>query len=163
MRAAPRCSPSEGTSAAIRPPPTATLPAAACSLIFTEGLHEAMLRFSARYGPVSRFANPSALNGAAGWVFLNSPGDIAHVCAANPKNYAERCETGEPGLCSLGRRWRRMQLCTATGRAPGCLPCSPCLASGALDPLCGHHFISQPMLPPLFINTMQSCPTSTSA
>lgn len=89
------------------------------SLIFTEGLHEAMLRFSARYGPVSRFANPSALNGAAGWVFLNSPGDIAHVCAANPKNYAERFlpdiykfVTHEKGLLGSGgdynRRHRRL-------------------------------------------------------
>lgn len=55
-----------------------------------------MLRFSERYGPVSRFANPAALNGAAGWVFVNSPDDIAHVCAANSKNYAERCELEPP-------------------------------------------------------------------
>lgn len=53
-----------------------------------------MLRFSERYGGVSRFANPAALGGAAGWVFLNSPDDIQHVCSANTKNYTERCEGG---------------------------------------------------------------------
>ncbi|PRW33565.1 cytochrome P450 [Chlorella sorokiniana] len=77
--------------------------------IFTDGLHEAMLRFSQRYGPVSRFSNPAKpkcrpsgadaavlnlpplqLNGASGWLFVNHPDDIAHVCAANTRNYSER-------------------------------------------------------------------------
>lgn len=35
---------------------------------------------------------PAQLNGAAGWLFLNHPDDIAHVCAANTRNYSERCE-----------------------------------------------------------------------
>ena len=35
---------------------------------------------------------PPQLNGAAGWLFLNHPDDIAHVCAANTRNYSERCE-----------------------------------------------------------------------
>lgn len=50
-----------------------------------------MLRFSQCYGPVCRFANPAALSGASGWLFLNSPGDIEHVCGTNAKNYSERC------------------------------------------------------------------------
>ncbi len=33
-----------------------------CSCIFTDGLHEAMLRFAARYGPVSRFSNPAKVS-----------------------------------------------------------------------------------------------------
>lgn len=37
-----------------------------------------------------RFANPVALNGAAGWVFVNSPTDIQHICATNTRNYQER-------------------------------------------------------------------------
>lgn len=40
--------------------------------------------------PSHRFANPVALNGAAGWVFINGPDDIQHVCALNTRNYAER-------------------------------------------------------------------------
>ncbi|WIA42697.1 hypothetical protein OEZ86_008649 [Tetradesmus obliquus] len=58
--------------------------------IFFEGLHVAMLKFSAKYGPVCRFANPASLNGATSWVFLNSPQNIQHVCAANVKNYTMR-------------------------------------------------------------------------
>ena len=91
------------------------------ALIFTDGLHEAMLRFAQRYGPVSRwesegwgvgrvphgmlhptharahpppslrFANPSALHSATGWVFIMDPTDIAHVAAGNVRNYNERC------------------------------------------------------------------------
>lgn len=37
-----------------------------------------------------RFANPVNLNAAAGWVFVNDPEDIQHICSANTKNYAER-------------------------------------------------------------------------
>ncbi|KAL4419812.1 hypothetical protein ABPG75_006910 [Micractinium tetrahymenae] len=58
--------------------------------IFTEGLHEAILRGAQRYGPVSRYANPAALGGAAGWVFLNSPEDIQYVNATNTRNFSER-------------------------------------------------------------------------
>lgn len=102
-----------------------------------------MLRFAARYGPVSRFSNPAKvsvggragadtaaatpapvpeqtlrslqpnwpplpplsrtclpqLNGAAGWLFLNHPDDIAHVCAANTRNYSERCEWLNKTVC----------------------------------------------------------------
>ena len=47
-------------------------------------------RLAARPPPVPRFANPVRLNAAAGWVFLNDPADIQHVCAANTRNYAER-------------------------------------------------------------------------
>eukprot|EP00878_Enallax_costatus_P019160 GHUV01020204.1.p1 GENE.GHUV01020204.1~~GHUV01020204.1.p1 ORF type:complete len:498 (+),score=145.15 GHUV01020204.1:378-1871(+) len=58
--------------------------------IFFEGLHVAMLKFSQKYGPVCRFANPASLNGATSWVFLNSPENIQHVCANNVKNYNRR-------------------------------------------------------------------------
>ncbi|KAG2490073.1 hypothetical protein HYH03_011538 [Edaphochlamys debaryana] len=60
------------------------------SIIFSEGLHVAMLKFSERYGPICRFANPASLNGATSWVFLNSPDNIRHVCAANVRNYQRR-------------------------------------------------------------------------
>ncbi|KAF6262648.1 cytochrome P450 [Scenedesmus sp. NREL 46B-D3] len=58
--------------------------------IFFEGLHVAMLKFSQKYGPVCRFANPASLNAATSWVFLNSPENIQHVCATNVKNYNMR-------------------------------------------------------------------------
>lgn len=60
--------------------------------IFTSGLHVAMLDFSAKYGPVCRFANPAALNGATSWVFLNGPDNVAHI--AGP-NYT-RCAAASP-------------------------------------------------------------------
>ncbi|EFJ41317.1 cytochrome P450 [Volvox carteri f. nagariensis] len=60
------------------------------SIIFLEGLHVAMLRFSDKYGPICRFANPASLNGATSWVFLNSPENIQHVCATNVRNYSRR-------------------------------------------------------------------------
>ena len=81
-----------------RTPPHPTLPSPPLhpplirSCIFTDGLQEAMLRFAGRYGPVSRFANPAALNAAAGWVFVNSPDDVQHICSTNTRNYSERCE-----------------------------------------------------------------------
>ncbi len=37
-----------------------------------------------------RFANPAALNGAAGWVFVNGPDDVQYICATHTRNYAER-------------------------------------------------------------------------
>jgi len=37
-----------------------------------------------------RFANPASLNDATSWVFLNSPENVQHVCAANVKNYNMR-------------------------------------------------------------------------
>jgi hypothetical protein len=37
-----------------------------------------------------RFANPASLNGATSWVFINSPDNVQHVCAANVKNYNMR-------------------------------------------------------------------------
>lgn len=63
---------------------------AVVTTIFSEGLHEAILQGALRYGPVSRYANPAALGGAAGWVFLNSPTDIQYVNATNTRNFAER-------------------------------------------------------------------------
>ncbi|PNW87838.1 hypothetical protein CHLRE_01g003850v5 [Chlamydomonas reinhardtii] len=60
------------------------------SVIFFEGLHVAQLKFSEKYGPVCRFANPASLNGATSWVFINSPENIQHVCATNVRNYSRR-------------------------------------------------------------------------
>ncbi|KAG2435417.1 hypothetical protein HYH02_011918 [Chlamydomonas schloesseri] len=60
------------------------------SVIFFEGLHVAQLKFSQKYGPVCRFANPASLNGATSWVFINSPENIQHVCATNVRNYNRR-------------------------------------------------------------------------
>ncbi|KXZ42915.1 hypothetical protein GPECTOR_111g248 [Gonium pectorale] len=49
-----------------------------------------MLRFSDKYGPVCRFANPASLNGATSWLFLNSPENVQHVCSSNVRNYGRR-------------------------------------------------------------------------
>ncbi|GFR44798.1 hypothetical protein Agub_g6133, partial [Astrephomene gubernaculifera] len=80
--------------AALRPipgPPPLSLEALKdVSIIFFEGLHVAMLRFSQKYGPICRFANPASLNGATSWVFLNSPDAIQHVAASNVRNYGRR-------------------------------------------------------------------------
>eukprot|EP00887_Chlorella_sp_A99_P004562 scaffold84.g4562.t1 len=100
------------------------------SRIFTDGLPEAMLRFSQTYGPVARFANPAALNAAAGWLFVNSPDDVQHICATNTRNYAERylpdiylLVTHEKGLLGssgdYNRRHRR--LCAPPFRSPAVL------------------------------------------
>ncbi|GLI63266.1 hypothetical protein VaNZ11_006170 [Volvox africanus] len=72
------------------PPPLSLDALKDVSIIFFEGLHVAMLRFSEKYGPVCRFANPASLNGATSWVFLNSPANIQHVCATNGRNYGRR-------------------------------------------------------------------------
>lgn len=74
--------------------PTAPCRSSAClaPAPLLQGLHEAILRGALRYGPVSRYANPAALGGAAGWLFLNSPQDIQYVNATNTRNFAERCE-----------------------------------------------------------------------
>lgn len=49
-----------------------------------------MLDFSQKYGPVCRFANPTALNAAAGWLFVNSPDDVQYMCSTNVRNYQRR-------------------------------------------------------------------------
>ncbi|GIL57873.1 hypothetical protein Vafri_13130 [Volvox africanus] len=72
------------------PPPLSLDALKDVSIIFFEGLHVAMLRFSEKYGPVCRFSNPASLNGATSWVFLNSPANIQHVCATNVRNYGRR-------------------------------------------------------------------------
>ncbi|GIL78304.1 hypothetical protein Vretifemale_7752 [Volvox reticuliferus] len=72
------------------PPPLSLDALKDVSVIFLEGLHVAMLRFSEKYGPVCRFSNPASLNGATSWVFLNSPASIQHVCATNVRNYGRR-------------------------------------------------------------------------
>lgn len=37
-----------------------------------------------------RFANPSALNAAAGWLFVNSPDNVQYLCSTNVRNYGRR-------------------------------------------------------------------------
>ncbi|GLC47259.1 hypothetical protein PLESTB_001835900 [Pleodorina starrii] len=85
---------SSSSSSELRPiPGPAPLSLAALqdvSIIFTQGLHVAMLAFSEKYGPVCRFANPASLNGATSWVFLNSPEAVQHVCATAVRNYGRR-------------------------------------------------------------------------
>lgn len=39
---------------------------------------------------VCRFANPTDLNGASNWVFINSPENVQHVCMDNVRNYQRR-------------------------------------------------------------------------
>jgi len=99
--------------------------------IFSEGgVHGAMLAFEQRYGPASRFPNPTALNGAAGWTFLNDPDDVRHVCVNNVNNYTDRylpdvysfVAGGRGILGSQGRFNRRhRQLCAPPFRSPALL------------------------------------------
>ena len=84
-----------------------------------------MLRFAARYGPVCRFANPAALGGAAGWVFVTSPDDIEHVCGAAARNYQERCECPALAVGWEAGAWERVRgaagspdICTSFTPAP---------------------------------------------
>lgn len=37
-----------------------------------------------------QFANPTDLNGASSWVFINSPENVQHVCLDNVRNYTRR-------------------------------------------------------------------------
>lgn len=37
-----------------------------------------------------QFANPTDLNGASNWVFINSPENVQHVCLDNVRNYTRR-------------------------------------------------------------------------
>lgn len=39
---------------------------------------------------LSSFPNPIELGNAAGWVFLNDPELLEHVCKVNTSNYTER-------------------------------------------------------------------------
>mmetsp|Transcript_33372 Transcript_33372/g.86576 ORF Transcript_33372/g.86576 Transcript_33372/m.86576 type:complete len:592 (+) Transcript_33372:398-2173(+) len=100
------------------------------SKILAFGIQEAMLQYFDKYGPVCRFANPVDLNGAAGWLMVNSPDDIEHVCAQNVKNYTDRYlpdiykwVTAEKGILgsqgSYNRKHRR--LCQPTFRRPALL------------------------------------------
>ncbi|KAK3267371.1 hypothetical protein CYMTET_24065 [Cymbomonas tetramitiformis] len=50
----------------------------------------ATLHFADTYGAVARFPNPSGINGAAGWLFLNHPDLIQYVCMEKVPNYTER-------------------------------------------------------------------------
>lgn len=72
------------------PAPTGWESAVDVSHILFDGLHEAMLYFFEKYGPVCRFANPANLNGASGWLFVNDLDDIAYVCTKNTRNYLMR-------------------------------------------------------------------------
>jgi len=54
------------------------------------GMEKATLYFSNSYGPIARFPNPIELGNAAGWVFLNDPELLEHVCKVNTSNYTER-------------------------------------------------------------------------
>lgn len=54
------------------------------------GMEKATLFFSDSYGPIARFPNPIQLGEAAGWVFLNDPELLEHVCKHNTANYTER-------------------------------------------------------------------------
>mmetsp|Transcript_13427 Transcript_13427/g.18356 ORF Transcript_13427/g.18356 Transcript_13427/m.18356 type:complete len:596 (-) Transcript_13427:161-1948(-) len=60
------------------------------SVIGLQGMEKATLHFADQYGPIARFPNPIQLGEAAGWVFLNDPGLIEHVCRVNQANYSER-------------------------------------------------------------------------
>lgn len=37
-----------------------------------------------------RFANPTALNAASGWLFVNDPENVQYLCATNVRNYGRR-------------------------------------------------------------------------
>jgi len=37
-----------------------------------------------------RFANPTALNAAAGWLFVNDPENVQYLCSTNVRNYQRR-------------------------------------------------------------------------
>eukprot|EP00951_Prasinocladus_malaysianus_P025755 scaffold226688_cov44-Prasinocladus_malaysianus.AAC.3 len=78
----------------------------------------------------NRFANPVDLNGAAGWLMVNNPVDIEHVCSANVRNYTDRYlpdiykwVTNEKGILgsqgAYNRRHRR--LCQPTFMRPNLL------------------------------------------
>jgi hypothetical protein len=100
------------------------------SKILIFGIQEAMLQYFNKYGPVCRFANPVDLNGAAGWLMVNDPDDIEHICAINVKNYTNRYlpdiykwVTNEQGILgsqgTYNRKHRR--LCQPTFRRPALL------------------------------------------
>ena len=40
--------------------------------------------------PLRRFANPTALNAASGWLFVNDPENVQYLCATNVRNYGRR-------------------------------------------------------------------------
>ena len=40
--------------------------------------------------PLCRFANPTALNAASGWLFVNDPENVQYLCATNVRNYGRR-------------------------------------------------------------------------
>ena len=40
--------------------------------------------------PLCRFANPTALNAASGWLFVNNPENVQYLCATNVRNYGRR-------------------------------------------------------------------------
>ena len=54
------------------------------------GPHVLDLCLSNCYGHFCRFANPTALNAAAGWLFVNEPNDVQHLCSTNVRNYQRR-------------------------------------------------------------------------
>eukprot|EP00210_Caulerpa_lentillifera_P007260 g6946.t1 len=85
------------------------------SKILRFGIHEAMHRFFESYGPICRFANPTNLNGKSGWLFVNIPNDIQHICSVNNRNYTARylpdiyrfITEGKGILCSQGEYNRK--------------------------------------------------------
>eukprot|EP00803_Ostreobium_quekettii_P009904 evm.model.scf_51.15 EVM.evm.TU.scf_51.15 scf_51:142967-148763(-) len=109
------------------PPPTGWESAMDVGKILFDGLHEAMLYFFEKYGPACRFANPTDLNGASGWLFINILDDIQYVCTKNTKNYSMRylpdiyyyVTNGKGILGSQGEyNTKHRQLCQMPFRAP---------------------------------------------
>jgi len=109
------------------PEPTGWEAALDVSRILFDGLHEAMLYFFEKYGPVCRFANPANLNGASGWLFVNVLDDIAHVCSKNTRNYLMRYLpdiyyyiTHEKGILGSQGEYntKHRQLCQMPFRSP---------------------------------------------
>lgn len=77
-----------------------------------------------------RFANPVDLNGAAGWLMINGPDDVRHVCASNVRNYTDRYlpdiykwVTNEKGILGSQGNYnkRHRMLCQPTFRKPSLL------------------------------------------